>query len=158
MIIEGMKELEATIKTLEKLPQKCVNVAVRKAIVYPKNYSKQGGWLDQTGNLRRGIISKAEKKVLNGKKVYDVMMNPKMNAIFQKKTVTGRILKRVKGNRFKSSYGNYYYPSSQEFGFRTKNGGYVPGFHFLRDGLINKKGEFERVVIKVMSDEIDKLK
>ena len=97
--IEGMAELEKTIKELGELPQKCVNTAARKGILIPKKAARQGGWIDQTGNLRRGIITKAEKTRVKGKKVYDVVMDPSKNDIFAKISKTGK---------------RYYYPASQE--------------------------------------------
>lgn len=141
--IEGMKELENTIKTLEKLPQKCVNKAVRKGIMVAKSAAKQAGFVDQTGYLRKGIIPKAEKTKVKGKKVYEVAMDSKMNDVFVKTSKAGK---------------RAYYPASQEYGFRTKSGGYVPGFHYLRKSLVDNSLRIEKTIVDVLSEEIDKLK
>ena len=82
--IDGMKELKKSFKKLEILPQKVVNKSVRKAILLPKNAAKKGGWIDKTGNLRKGIKTKAEKTRIKGKKVYQVAMDAKMNDVFVK--------------------------------------------------------------------------
>lgn len=140
--IEGMPELEKTIKKLGQLPQKCVNTAVRKGALIPKRAAKQGGWVDQTGYMRKGIITKAEKTSVKGKKVYDVEMDPKMNDVFVKVSKSGK---------------RAYYPASQEHGFRTRNGGYVPGFHYLRNSIEDNASKVEKEIVNVLSKEIDKL-
>lgn len=141
--IEGMKELEKTIKRLEKLPQKCVTKAVKKGSTIPLKSARTGGWIDQSGDLRKGIILKGEKSKTKGKKVYQVTMDSGMNDRFVKITKSGK---------------RYYYPASQEYGFRLRNGGYVPGFHFLRDGLEKNSSKVQKEIVNVLSKEIDKLK
>jgi HK97 gp10 family phage protein len=140
--IEGMDRLEKTIKKLGKLPQKCVSTAARKGILIAKRAAKKGGWVDQTGYLRKGIVQKAERTKTQGKKVYQVSMDANMNDVFVKITKEGK---------------RYYYPSSQEYGFKTRNGGYTPGFHFMRDALEDNKSKIEKEIFDVLSKEIDKL-
>lgn len=140
--IEGMKELERTIRKLGKLPQKCVTKAAKKgAQIALKAAKAKAPFL--TGALEEGIILKGEKLRKRGKKVYQVTMNPAMNDVFVKTTKDGK---------------RYYYPASQEYGFITKNGGYVPGFHYLRDSLVDNKERIEKTVVDVLAKEIDKLR
>lgn len=140
--IEGMKELEKTIKQLGKLPQRCVTKAAKKgATIALKAAKAKAPYL--TGALEEGIILKGEKSKVKGKKVYQVTMNPAMNDIFVKYTKDGK---------------RYYYPASQEYGFLTKNGGYVPGVHFLRDSIVDNKAQIERTIVEVLAKEIDKLR
>jgi len=140
--IEGMKELEQTIRKLGKLPQKCVTKAAKKGAQIALKAAKQKAPF-LTGALEEGIILKAEKTKKKGKKVYQVTMNPAMNDVFVKTTKDGK---------------RYYYPASQEYGFITKNGGYVPGFHYLRDSLVDNKERIEKTVVDVLAKEIDKLR
>jgi len=140
--IEGMKELERTIRELGKLPQKCVTKAAKKGAQIALKAAKQKAPF-LTGALEEGIILKGEKTRRKGKKVYQVTMNPAMNDVFVKTTKDGK---------------RYYYPASQEYGFITKNGGYVPGFHYLRDSLVDNKEKIEKTVIDVLAKEIDKLR
>ncbi len=140
--IEGMKELEKTIRKLGKLPQKCVTPAAKKGAQIALKAAKQKAPF-LTGALEEGIILKGEKTRRKGKKVYQVTMNPAMNDVFVKTTKDGK---------------RYYYPASQEYGFITKNGGYVPGYHFLRDSLVDNKEQIEKTVVEVLSKEIDKLR
>lgn len=153
--IEGMKELMNSVKKLGKLPQKCVTKAAKAGGNIALKAAKKGGWIDQTGNMRRGIILKGERSRITGKKVYDTMMDPAMNDVFQKTTKSG--LRRVtKGKRTKMAKGNYYYPASQEFGFTTVNGGYVPGFHFLKNAIEDNNSTIESKIVNVLSKAIDK--
>lgn len=140
--IEGMKELEKTIRKLGKLPQKCVTKAAKKGAQIALKAAKQKAPF-LTGALEEGIILKGEKTRRKGKKVYQVTMNPAMNDVFVKTTKDGK---------------RYYYPASQEYGFITKDGGYVPGFHYLRDSLVDNKERIEKTVVDVLAKEIDKLR
>jgi len=140
--IEGMKELERTIRKLGKLPQKCVTKAAKKGAQIALKAAKQKAPF-LTGALEEGIILKGEKTRRKGKKVYQVTMNPAMNDVFVKTTKDGK---------------RYYYPASMEYGFITRDGGYVPGFHYLRDSLVDNKAAIERTVVDELAKQIDKLR
>lgn len=140
--IEGMKELERTIRELGKLPQKCVTPAAKKgARIALKAARAKAPW--QTGELSNGIILKGEKTRKKGKKVYQVTLDPAKNDIFVKTTKDGK---------------RYYYPASMEYGFITRDGGYSPGFHYLRDALVDNKTAIERTVVDELAKQIDKLR
>jgi len=140
--IEGMKELEHTIRELGKLPQKCVTPAAKKgARIALKAAKAKAPFL--TGALEEGIILKGEKLRKRGKKVYQVTLDPAMNDIFVKTTKDGK---------------RYYYPASMEYGFITRDGGYSPGFHYLRDALVDNKAAIERTVVDELAKQIDKLR
>ena len=141
--VEGMDEVIKMIKDAGELPQKCVNKAAKKGIQIAKKDAKGGGWVDQTGYLRKAIKEKAEKSKTKGKKVYDLWPDPSYNDVFVKTTKKGK---------------RAYYPASIEYGFKTKSGGYVPGFKFLHNSLTDNKSEIENTIVSVLSDEIDKLK
>lgn len=140
--VEGLDEAVEMIKKVGELPQKCVNKAAKKGIQIAKREAKSGGWVDQTGYLRKAIKEKAEKTKIKGKKVYDLMPDSSYNDVFVKTTKKGK---------------RAYYPASVEYGFKTKNGGYVPGFHSFYDALTNNKSQIEKVIIGTLTDEIDKL-
>ena len=59
--IEGMEEAIKMIKDVGELPQKCVTKAAKKGIQIAKKDAKGGGWVDETGYLRKSIKEKAEK-------------------------------------------------------------------------------------------------
>ena len=140
--IEGMEELEKTIRKLGKLPQKCVTPAARKgARIALKAARANAPW--ETGELSNGIVLKGERARKKGKKVYQVTLDPAKNDIFVKTTKDGK---------------RYYYPASMEYGFITRDGGYSPGFHYLRDALVDNKAAIERTVVDELAKQIDKLR
>lgn len=140
--VEGMEEAIKMIRDVGELPQKCVTKAAKKGIQIAKADAKSGGWVDQTGYLRKAIKEKAEKTRIKGKKVYDLWPDPKFNDVFVKTSKNGK---------------RAYYPASIEYGFKTKNGGYAPGFKFLNNALTDNKNQIEKVIIQTLTDEIDKL-
>ena len=76
----------------------------------------------KTGALRRGIIRmpRLEKTRFPGKAVGEIVIDREMNDTFVKTTLGGK---------------RYYYPSSQEYGFRSRTAGggekRVPGKHYM---------------------------
>jgi hypothetical protein len=140
--IKGMKELEKTIKQLGKLPQKCVTPAAKKGANIPlKDARANSPYL--TGDLENGIVLKGEKATIPGKKVYQITMDSAKNDIF---------IKMSKGGN------RAYYPASQEYGFFTKNGRYIPGIHFLKNSITKNSNLIEKTIVDVLSKQIDKLK
>ena len=88
--IEGMEEAIKMIKDVGELPQKCVTKAAKKGIQIAKKDAKGGGWVDETGYLRKSIKEKAEKSKIKGKKVYDLWPDPSMNDVFVKISKKGK--------------------------------------------------------------------
>ena len=138
--IEGLDELIETMNKLGELPQKTVTAAAKKGAKIVLDAAKQKAPQDD-GNLIRGIILHGERKTINGKKVFDIMMDPKMADIFVKTTVEGK---------------RYYYPASMEYGFIARDGKKIEGHHFLRDALIENADVVEKAVIEELSAKIDK--
>ncbi|MFD1953735.1 HK97-gp10 family putative phage morphogenesis protein [Paenibacillus thailandensis] len=138
--IEGMAELERAMKKLEKVPQRVVTKAARAGATIALKAARANAPED-TGELKKGIVLKGERRTKIGKKVYDVMMDPAKNDIFVKMTKDGT---------------RYYYPASQEYGFMTVDGGYIPGYRFLRRALTDNVVKIERRVVEVASKEVDK--
>jgi hypothetical protein len=153
--IIGLDVLEKQIKRLGKVPQGAVTKAARTGMLIAyrsaKSNAKQvspgkGG----QGNIRKGIIFHPEKRK-KGKKVYDIMMDPKMTPIFRKTTSTG--LRRRNG---KYEKGDYYYPASVEYGFITRGGGYKPGKYFLKRANAENKDKIINKIRSVLFKELDK--
>ena len=160
--IEGMKELEKSIKLLEKLPQTCVTKAAKKGATIALKSARGSAPVD-SGNLRKGIVIKGERVNAKGKKVYDVKMDRAMNDIFQKTAVNVKQLRMYHGHSRKTKDPRYeaktsYYPASQEYGFKTVNGKYIPGYGFLRKSIADNENKIENTIVETLSKEIDKLK
>lgn len=138
--LDGLDEVLKMLKDVEALPQKCVNKSARNgAKISHKDAKNSAPFL--TGALEEGIILKAEKTRKKGKKVYQVTIkdNPEFIRVTEE------------GNR-------YYYPASQEYGFRLRNGGKVEGLHFLRNSIDKNNSKIESTMVQVLADEIDKLR
>jgi HK97 gp10 family phage protein len=157
--IVGMRELEQTLKQLEKLPQKFVTKAARQGANVALKAAKAKAPVD-TGMLKKGLKLVGEKARTKGKKVYEVTFDRNMNDIFQKKSAN--LYRRTRGRgRHKITtmeHKQYYYPASQEYGFMTRGGGYTPGYRYLRYAIDENKTEIENKMVQVMTNEIDKIR
>lgn len=138
--IEGMKELQKSLKKLGGVPQKHVTSSARKGMNVILRDARANAPRD-TGALRKGTVLKGERSKVKGKKVYRVVFDRKMNDIFQKRNAQGDIVG--------------YYPVSQEYGFFARNGRYIPGFKFVHNALDNKKEQMAKTVVNEMKKRID---
>lgn len=138
--IEGMDKLQKDLKKLGQVPQKHVTSSSRKGMNIVLKDSKANAPYD-TGQLKKGIILKGERSRLKGKKVYRIVFDPAMNEVFQKKNKDGKVIG--------------YYPVSQEYGYFTKNGRYIPGYRFIHDSLTGNTIKVVRTIVDVMKSKID---
>ena len=139
--IEGMAELERAFRELGKVQQTVATKSARAGGQIALKSAKARAPVD-TGELRDGIILNRERSKTKGKAVYDVMMDPAKNDVFVKMTKDGK---------------RYYYPASQEYGFLTVDGGYVPGYRFLRRAIDDNAEQIEKKILEVAGKEIDKV-
>lgn len=138
--IVGLRELERDMRRLAQVPQKVVTKAARAGAAIARKSAKTNAPVD-TGQLKKGVILKAERKVKPGKKVFGVMIDPRMNDIFVKLSKTNK---------------RSYYPASQEYGWTT-NGNYTPGYRYMRNALENNADAIENKVIETAGKEVDKI-
>lgn len=138
--IDGMKELEKAIKELGNVPQTVATQAARAGGSVALKAAKANAPVD-TGELRDGIIMKKERRTKLGKAVYDIMMDPAKNDLFVKTTANGT---------------RYYYPASMEYGFMTVDGGYIPGYRFLRRSITDNVASIEQKTIEKAIKAIEK--
>jgi HK97 gp10 family phage protein len=139
--IEGMKELEKSIKKLGQVPQKAVTPAARKGMNIAIKDARINA-PEETGELNSGMKLIGEKSKSKGKKVYRIVFDRAKNNVFQKKNKEGKV--------------TGYYPVSQEYGFFTRNGRYIPGFHFAEKGLTGNANKIEKTIVDEMGKRIDK--
>jgi HK97 gp10 family phage protein len=135
--IRGLDELRKSIKELGKAPG--VTPAARKGmtIAYRSARAKAP---EDTGDLKKGIILKKERS-RRGKAVFQVTMDSSMNDVFVKISKDGK---------------RSYYPAAQEYGYITRDGGYMPGAYFMRDALQQNQSKIEKTIIDSMWKSIDK--
>lgn len=137
----GYDELLRSIKGLETLPQKVASRAAREGGKIELAAARAMAPVD-TGLLRKGLKIVGEKASTKGRKVYQVVFDRAYNDVFVKNSKSGD---------------RYYYPASQEFGFKTRGGGYVPGYHFLEKSMSDKGPLIERTIVNGFIREIDKI-
>jgi hypothetical protein len=148
--IEGMAELERAVRRMGQVPKKVVTKAARAGAKIAYKSAKVNAPTGVTRNLKKGIIMRVEKQKKVGKRMFDVMMSPKMTDIFVKDVENPTPYNR--GNDPTRAY----YPASQEYGFMTVNGRLIPGKGYMRKAVDGNKEAIEKAIIDVGLDEIDK--
>jgi len=138
--VEGMRELEKSLEKLGKVPQKHVTSSAKKGMNIVLKDSRANAPYD-TGQLKKGIKLVGERSKYKGKKVYRIVFDSAMNDVFQKKNKEGKV--------------TGYYPVSQEYGYFTKNGRYIPGYRFISDSLIDNVSKIEKTIVSEMKKKID---
>lgn len=147
----------------EDAAKKAVVKAAGKGRTVVRRAIRSEAPMGETGNLKRGIVSRGEKSKLKGRKVYKLMFDPDKDDIFQKPI-------KQPGKAGGSSEKGYY-PASVEYGFLTRanEGGLkfisrktgiglkrVEGSHFMRDAAEGSRRTFERTIIETLEAELDK--
>ena len=90
---------------------------------------------------------------MNGKSVYriDFKGGDEANSVFQKTVKDpGAAGSTQTGN------GHAYYPYSMEFGYIARDGHFVPGHHFMRDGAEESRQAAEAKMVKALTENLDK--
>lgn len=145
--IEGLRELEAQFRRLQKFPKSKVSKAANAGMKKPFKDAKTNAPVD-VGNLKKGIKKIREKTPRTKPKVvYSLVFDRAFNSFFQKP------VKNPGPGRKDTAY----YPVSQEYGFFARNGRYIPGFRFMRKALEENQTTSSKEIVRVLSDEVDKL-
>lgn len=141
--VEGLRDLMADISKLDKMPQKQITKGVRRGTnVILKEARARASERHITGKMSKKLTLKTERSRKRGKKV--------MQVTYQKVDKFPEAVKITKdGTR-------YYYPSSQNFGFDTRDGGHVDGLNFLGGAMQSKGKQAAKVIVDEIGKEIDK--
>lgn len=110
--LEGFDDLTKTLANMADISDQDLAKATKRGAGIVLNAIRAHAPV-KSGTLQSGLIPHKEKSKTRGKVVYDIMPDPKLNAVFQKP------IKRPV--RSESPYA--YYPASQEFGFFTRRPG-----------------------------------
>lgn len=99
---------------------------------------------NRSGDLRRGIIAnpEAERSSNPHKVVHDVVIDAGMNDTFVKMSKAGK---------------RYYYPASQEYGFKIRGSRRVPGRYYMRDAGAEFYAEHTRRVAAGVQKRLEDL-
>lgn len=138
--IIGLRDLERSFRELGKVPQTVATQSARAGASVARRAAKANAPED-TGALKQAIIMKRERRSKRGKAVYDILIDPSKNDQFVKISRDGK---------------RSYYPASQEYGFFTVDGRYIPGYGYLRRAVDDNKREIERAALKRATVAIDK--
>lgn len=141
--IEGAtpRQIADGVARLGKLPASAVSGPAKKSATKVKRLARAYA-PRRSGALKDGIVvSRKEKSRTKGRAVFDVWMNAAMDDVFAKYSGGKR----------------YYYPSSMEYGFRTRTGGRVAGRYYLRDAAVALNSVHEQLVLNDVSKRLDKL-
>lgn len=141
--IRDIRDLELAAKAIGGVTKKQLTPAVRKAMKPVLQAARDAAPID-TGALKKGIILKGEKNKPPLKKVFQVTMDKKKNDIF------------VKGLDADGEGKRAYYPASQEYGFLKKNGGKVPGKHFLKKAAEQQEAQLPDAITDELVGQIQK--
>jgi hypothetical protein len=154
--VEGLNELRAQIRRVEKVPKRAISKSAREGMKNPLADARANapvGKTNTSGTLKRSIKSIMEPatKRKKYKTVYRLVFDEKYASIFK-----GKQIKRpgLYGASPPKDFG--YYPLSQEYGYKTKYG-YKPGRYFIRGAIERNEKNTLQKIIDTLSDEIDKL-
>ena len=138
--VEGIEDIRRSMRKLQKIPQRHVTSSARKGMNVVLKDARANAPED-LGQLKCGMKLKGERSRAKAKKVYQVVFDDRYNHIFQKKNADGKI--------------TGYYPVSQEYGFFTVNGRYIPGFMFVHNALTSNTRLVERTIVTELKSKID---
>ncbi len=150
--------LYKTLDRVGKSPQKALYQGTSKAAVITKKAVKDAA-PDDTGALKRGIVTRTEHSRIRGKKVRQTTFKEGagLERVLGKNSHPGKFGGRPGGK----DKDRYYYPASQEFGWLTGdgNGGikYVPGKHYMRRGAEAASEPAKTAMIDTMTKELDRI-
>ena len=131
------------LKALERMSDAYMDAPVRQSAAGLLFATRQAAPV-RSGDLRSGIIQLPgkEKTSVFGKVVNDIVIDAGMNDIFAKHTKSGK---------------RYYYPASQEYGFRISRGRRVPGLYYMRNTAAAYYATHEENVVQGVMDMLEEL-
>lgn len=145
--VEGMNELQKSLRRLGQVPQKHVTASAKKGMNIPLKQARKEAPVDN-GYLKQGMKLKGERSRKKGKKVYQIVFDASMNDVFQKRDKSGKV--------------SGYYPVSMEYGFFDKKGVYHQGsantgwvVGFVHSAFTENARQIENTIVKEMKKKID---
>ena len=104
----------------------------------------------KSGTLRESLVLHMERNRQHGKQVFDVMPTARANSLLQKQVINPG---RTANGKKRST--TAYYPASQEYGFATKNGGRVPGKHYMRGSMAAGSESYREAMLQAIEKNVD---
>jgi hypothetical protein len=141
MEVAGFVELQQLIEQLGKVPQKVATKAAGAGARIDLSATKADAPV-YDGWLKASLKMVGERASKPGKKVYEITFDRAYNSKLVKSSEAGK---------------RSYYPVSQEFGWKYKNGGYHVGLQYMKNTAEENKDKVEQKIIDVAKDGIDKV-
>lgn len=143
--VEGLNKLMKDIRGLEKMPQKQITKGARKGAKVILNQARAiAKTRRKSGKMWKKITLRAERNKPKGKKVFRIT--------YPKTEKFPEAVKITKDGK------QYYYPSSQNYGFKNK---YmkkkVEGLQFFEKSFEQKHVQSARVMVEEIGKEIEKM-
>jgi hypothetical protein len=139
--VTGFDELKQLIDQLGKVPQKVATKAASAGARIDLSATKADAPV-YDGWLKASLKMVGERASKPGKKVYEITFDRAYNSKLVKTSKAGK---------------RSYYPVSQEFGWKYKNGGYHVGLQYMKNTAEENKSKVEQKIIDVAKDGIDKV-
>jgi hypothetical protein len=139
--VTGFDELKKLIDQLGKVPQKVATRAANAGARIDLSATKADAPV-YDGWLKASLKMVGERASKPGKKVYEITFDRAYNSKLVKTSKAGK---------------RSYYPVSQEFGWKYKNGGYHVGLQYMKNTAEENKSKVEQKIIDVAKDGIDKV-
>ena len=137
--LEGMDELLKTLKQIGKVSQTGVNKAASKAASFVVAEARKNA-PRKSGTLKKSIKKRVEKGRVQGRKIYHVGF---YGEGIRKISKSGKVA---------------FYPVSQEYGWVTASGKKIQTKPFLRPAIDKNRTHLNKLMMKVMYDELGKVK
>jgi hypothetical protein len=139
--VTGFDELKQLIDQLGKVPQKVATRAASAGARIDLSATKADAPV-YDGWLKASLKMIGERASKPGKKVYEITFDRAYNSKLVKTSKAGK---------------RSYYPVSQEFGWKYKNGGYHVGLQYMKNTAEENKSKVEQKIIDIAKDGIDKV-
>jgi hypothetical protein len=139
--VTGFNELKQLIDQLGKVPQKVATRAASAGARIDLSATKADAPV-YDGWLKASLKMIGERASKPGKKVYEITFDRAYNSKLVKTSKAGK---------------RSYYPVSQEFGWKYKNGGYHVGLQYMKNTAEENKSKVEQKIIDIAKDGIDKV-
>lgn len=131
------------LKALSRMSEAEIEGPVRQS-ASGLSFQIQAAAPSRSGDLRSGLIVAPghERTSIFGKIVNDIVFDAGMNDTFVKMSKAGK---------------RYYYPASQEYGFRISRGRRVPGLYYMRDTAAAYYFEHEEKIVESVVEILEDL-
>jgi hypothetical protein len=144
--IVGLKELEAQFARISNFPRKEMTKAAKSGMAGPLKDARTAAPVGKTGMLKRSIRSQRETPNKRNKAVYRLVFSSKFSDYLVKES----------SGAYGGTPPRAYYPASQEYGFKIKNG-FVQGRFFMENAMRRNESRSIQKVTSSLNKSIDDL-